>query len=106
MGCLQRRWPPRALNPVPFLFGVFFFFFYSGQLIASTSERGITVLLEVVDHVGRSVHNQTLHFNKTSTVLFTVPAGLDVSDSATLQVGLVPLTDNHAPTPRQVFIKL
>jgi hypothetical protein len=74
-----------------------FLLLYSEQLIASTSERGITVLLEVVDHVGRSAHNQTLHFNKTSTVLFTVPAGLDVSDSATLQVGLVPLHGQTTP---------
>jgi hypothetical protein len=57
------------------------------QLIAGTSERGITVGLDVLDQHGASLHHQTIHFNRTtSTMIFTVPALSNLTSNATLQV--------------------
>jgi len=60
---------------------------FAGELIASTSERGIVVGLDVLDQRGQSLHNQTLHFNQTSTVVFIVPA-IHLQDNVTLQATL------------------
>ena len=57
------------------------------QLIAGTSERGITVGLDVLDQHGTCVHHQTVHFNRTtSTVIFSVPALHNLTSNATIQV--------------------
>ncbi|XP_046454359.1 C3 and PZP-like alpha-2-macroglobulin domain-containing protein 8 isoform X2 [Daphnia pulex] len=59
---------------------------FAGELIAGTSERGITVGLDVLDQHGASLHHQTIHFNRTtSTIIFTVPALSNLTSNATLQ---------------------
>ncbi|XP_057381255.1 uncharacterized protein LOC130703811 [Daphnia carinata] len=59
---------------------------FAGELIAGTSERGITVGLDVLDQHGASVHHQTIHFDRTtSTMIFTVPALSNLTSNATLQ---------------------
>ena len=56
------------------------------QLIAGTSEKGITVGLDVLDQHGASVHHQDIHLNRTSSATFTVPALTNLTTNATLQV--------------------
>ena len=56
------------------------------QLVAGTSERGISVGLDVLDGHGASLHRQAIHLNRTSSVAFTVPALANLTTNATLQV--------------------
>ena len=78
--------PERYISPL-FTKKTFLSTTQTKQLIAGTSERGITVGLDVLDQHGTCVHHQTVHFNRTtSTVIFSVPALHNLTSNATIQV--------------------